>query len=112
MLKIFRDKKGQGISAEYVFLITLVSVAIVGMTIYVRRSLQARIRVGNRMVYGRAADAINGMVLAEYEPYYVNSSAASESNSEQTQTVTGNLAWEQTTNTHRNLNSLSAQRPF
>ncbi len=84
MLVLMRSKKGQAISGEYVILITVVLAAIGGMTLYVKRAYQGRIRdAGITMiteVAGRIGNTVVNTVQIEYEPYY----AMSQSNREET----------------------------
>ncbi len=70
MLRSFRSKKGQGVTGEYVALIALVSVAITAMTVYVRRTLQARAYDADRYMVTSAASALGNSIAFEYEPYY------------------------------------------
>ena len=80
MLMLFRRKEGQ-ISGEYVLLISLISLAITAMTVYVRRTLQARMYDADRYMITTAASALGNSVLYEYEPYYKNQ--ASDTDAEQ-----------------------------
>ena len=108
----FVRKKGQGISAEYVFLLALVSIAIVGMTVYVRRAIQARYRDGNREIYLRAAQALGNTVYIEYEPYYVNTTADVDVSSLLEQRAVAGDAMERTTSLDRSVNMVSTQIPY
>jgi len=72
-----RNKKGQGIIAEYSLTFFLVTAFVFAMSIYVRRTVQARIRgalgtvVSEVNAVVRAADSnLLGDVLPTYEPYY------------------------------------------
>ena len=112
MLKNFYGKKGQNVSAEYVILIALASIAIVGMTTYVRRALQGRYRDANRAVYVRAAATLGAPVQAEYEPYYVNTTADTDSSSFVQETSDGGGVIDRVDSLDRSVNSVSTQKPF
>jgi len=72
MYVMLRGKKGQAIAGEYVILVTLVLAALGGITVYVKRAYQARIRdAGASMMYN-VANHLGQNVLLEYEPYYVS----------------------------------------
>jgi hypothetical protein len=75
MLQGFYGRKGQGVSAEYVLLISVLAIAVTAMTIYVRRALQGRMHDAVNQAAVRSAGALGQDVLLQYEPYYVNSSS-------------------------------------
>ena len=112
MQKNFCRKKGQGISAEYVILIVLVSISIAVMTTYVRRTLQARYRDGNRMVYMKASAALGNAVQPEYEPYYVNTATDVDAMTADEQKVAAGGAVDKTNISERSMNTVSEQKPF
>jgi len=72
MLRLLRKKRAQS-TAEYAILIGLVVAALVGMQIYIRRGLNAKIKDGVD-VYTDNAIAGNKSVFhsTQYEPYYSN----------------------------------------
>jgi hypothetical protein len=77
MFKHFRDNSGQTISAETVIIFVLVVVAIMAMSVYVRRGVQARVRDAVIFTRDEADAALGGanVVTLQYEPYYVLSAA-------------------------------------
>jgi hypothetical protein len=87
MLKRFRNNNGQAISAELVVTFILVVAAVLALSTYVRRTLQARTR--DAMVYtrGEAATALQDNITLQYEPYYVQV----ESNITQSSSDTSNI---------------------
>ena len=109
---LFIRRKGQGVSAEYVFLLALVSIAIVGMTVYVRRAIQARYRDGNRVIYWKATQALGTPVQIEYEPYYANTTADVDVSSLLEQRAVAGDAMERTTALDRSVNMISTQVPY
>ena len=109
---LFVRKKGQGVSAEYVILIALTSIAIVSMTVYVRRALQARYRDGNRMVYQKASAALGNEVQIEYEPYYLNTTADTDSSVSVVERAAAGGAMDRTDSMDRSVSTHSTQTPF
>ena len=119
MFKIFRSKKGQGIIGEYVLIISLVAVAIMGMMVFTRRALQARYRDASVMVVKRASAALapavgatGPKVLLEYEPYYTVSETNTISDVTETDKAKGNTFFDKYTNSVRQASSVSQQLPF
>jgi len=91
MSKERRFECGQAILSEYVMIFFVVIAAIVAMTVFVQRSLNARIHDARDF----AISAVNGVcdancqeaagnVTYEYEPYYTQLTAQSQQNQEQT----------------------------
>ena len=76
MLKNLQNKKAQAVMGEYMVLIGMVLAAIVVMTVYFKRAVQARVYdARNYMVSevrSRAAGEYDGDLYFEYEPYYTN----------------------------------------
>ena len=74
------NNKGQAILAEYVMIFFVVIAALVGMTVFVQRSLEARVHdarnyLTSSVVNSGACDAncvaaAGGSINPEYEPYY------------------------------------------
>ncbi len=112
MLRMFSNKKGQGVSGEYVFMIALVSLAIVAMITYMRRTLQARYRDGTAEIYMRASGALGTPVQPEYEPYYVNTAALMDSGMVDERTTDANGDIDKVNVTKRKITSKSIQKPF
>lgn len=75
-------------TAEYAVLFGLVVAAVVGMSVYVRRAVQAKIKVGTDAVKIPGAQD-----LGQYEPYY----AQSQRTTTQTQDITEGYAQGATT---------------
>jgi hypothetical protein len=105
-------KKGQSVSGEYVLLAVLVVLAITAMTVYVRRTLQGRMRDASMVAVLRANTALGQDVLIEYEPYYTDTAADTAAASVKTQRVVANSQIAQTSNTERRTHSQSVQLPF
>ena len=74
MIKL-TDKKAQVMLSEYVTIVVVVIASITAMTVYFRRSLQARIHDAHvgmvKEVAARTNGIYNGNIYYEYEPYYV-----------------------------------------
>lgn len=74
MFKLLCRKHGQASIAQYIIVFFLAIGAIVAMTTFVQRILQARIRdakiymIDNVKTYGN----VQGSMAYEYEPYYAN----------------------------------------
>ena len=94
MLRMFKNKNGQGASVEYAVVFFLVVAGVVGMSTYVKRGVQSRIRgarnyswVQVNSVYSQIRP--NAVLPVEYEPYYTRTtterSELSVSNEEYTQ---------------------------
>ena len=82
MFKHFRDNSGQTITAEIVIIFVLVVVAIVAMSTYVRRVMQARVRDAVIFTRDEAIAALGSdNVTLQYEPYYVLSAAQTNQSS-------------------------------
>jgi hypothetical protein len=79
MLRVKKNRNGQAIIGEYAVVIAMVLSAIVAMTVYFKRAVQARIYdARNYMVNEvgtRTAGEYNGDLYYGYEPYYVDSAA-------------------------------------
>jgi len=83
MLRLFRNKRAQN-TAEYAILIALVIGVFSAMQIYIRRSLQARIKMGADqipiMVLGQTGGNVSNQLFGpanftQYEPYYISKGA-------------------------------------
>ena len=109
---LFVRRKGQGVSGEYVLLIALASIAIVGMTVYVRRAIQARYRDANREVYRRASAVLDAPVHVEYEPYYANTTTELDTMTFSAQTGGAGETMDRTDHMERSIRSLRGQKPF
>jgi hypothetical protein len=114
MLRRFYTKKGQSISGEYIVLLALAAVALVSMSVFVRRVLQARYRDANMLVTTKAAGALEaGQTLQfEYEPYYQQSNAVTATTSSEAERVIADQVMERTIDIKRNSGVSSTQIPF
>ncbi len=74
MLKQLNKNQAQ-IIGEYVTTITLVIVMVIGMTVFVRRAFQARIKDAKDAMIGIARASYNGTIPDDYEPYYLKRSS-------------------------------------
>jgi len=97
MRKQGRSHSGQAVFSEYMMVIFLVIAAIVAITVYVQRSLEARIHdarnfmvdtVANNSVCDANCVMATGSIAHEYEPYYTQMAASSQQNQNQTFTAT------------------------
>ena len=76
MKKDFRNRKGQGMAVEYALTFFLVVSFVIGMSAYVRRAIQGRVRDSRDYMIGMVRDSgYTGNLYYEYEPYYGNSDA-------------------------------------
>ena len=62
--------RGQTVMPEYALLIILATVTVVVMTVYVQRSLQARLRGAQVYMINEVRDAMGKPIPYQYEPYY------------------------------------------
>jgi hypothetical protein len=75
MLKLLKNKKGQGMTVQYAMSFFFVVAVVVGMTMYFKRTLQARIRDA-AFYMGRTVHNVYDQNMAyQYEPYYLLSSS-------------------------------------
>ena len=94
MFKILNRNNGQASMSQYVIVFFLAIGALVAMTTFVQRALQARIRdtrnymLDNLKTYGNVQTNMH----YEYEPYYANvSTTIARSKSEQSDLVAGGV---------------------
>jgi len=77
MLRYKRNNNAQAHFGEYFIVLTLVVGMAAGMTIFVKRTFQARMRDAKhtmvQIVREGTRDVYNGVLYLEYEPYYFNS---------------------------------------
>ena len=87
MLKLLKNTKAQAVIGEYVIIFLLVIAAISVMSVYIRRSLQGKIRdaraqqtsIVRNIVRSQAGGFYAGTNMWEtYEPYYINRTATSD----------------------------------
>ncbi|MEI8012179.1 MAG: hypothetical protein WCI27_06835 [Candidatus Omnitrophota bacterium] len=107
MLSINRSRKAQNISAEYVILIFMVVGAIVGMSTYTRRTMQARVFEITKLAAIKASAALYRPVGLEYEPYYTESSIRTDADSQTVENV--GLSFQKDASSLRLINSESKQ---
>lgn len=87
-LTFFKNTRGQAPISEYAFIFVIALAMILAMTVYVRRTLQSRLRDANqymaREVRDKAGEGLVGSIMLEYEPYYLKSDSeiAQSSNTE------------------------------
>jgi len=90
MLKSFRHNSGQAIGAELVVTFVLVVTAILAISTYFRRAMQARVRDAVIYVRNEAetatmnSDGFGQRIHLQYEPYYVEAEAQTEQKSTDT----------------------------
>ena len=85
-----RNRNGQS-TAEYAIVLSIVIAAVIGMQIYVKRGLQAKVKGAiDHLAVGVAGNAggANGNIgtMAQYEPYYAESNYTVNQNSSATDT--------------------------
>ncbi len=66
----FLSLRGQAVSAEYVVILLIVIGALSAMTVYVRRTIQARAYDAQTLALAKASKGLGRTVANEYEPYY------------------------------------------
>ena len=84
MLKKLRNNTAQVIIGEYLIVFFLIVAVMSAMTIYFKRSIQARIRDSRLSMYNtiftRTTGYYNGNLYSEYEPYYAETEASVDRN--------------------------------
>ncbi|MCB9771499.1 MAG: hypothetical protein H6754_02990 [Candidatus Omnitrophica bacterium] len=75
MLRMIKNKNGQGASVEYAVVFFLVVAGVVGMSTYVKRGVQARIHGARNYAWTQVNSVYsethpNAVLPVEYEPYY------------------------------------------
>ena len=83
MLRNLRSKRAQVLSGEYLMVLVLAISVITAMTIYFRRTLQARLYDANKYMFATVADRLDNYynqefisnIYTSYEPYYANTAA-------------------------------------
>lgn len=98
------NKKGQSILSEYVMIFFVVIAALVAMTSFVRRGLNARIHdarnymidsvSNNNVCDANCVQAAGGKIAYEYEPYYTQMIADVYQNSQASTGITNGSAAE------------------
>lgn len=84
MLRLMKNKKAQN-TAEYAILIALVIGAVVAMQTYAQRALQGRMRDASLQFVDETS---NLGTTAQYEPYYLNTAAQTDTYVEDVDTAT------------------------
>ena len=79
-----RNKKGQSV-AELGILLAIVSMALLGMQVYVKRGIQGKLK--EAVICARRDGLAQGQYI-QYEPYYLSSSITSTSDSNSVRTGT------------------------
>ena len=74
-----KERKGQSIAGEYAVLFVVVVAAMIAMSVFIKRSVQAR-WLDMRKYVVLTANAVvdgyyNGPLYYEYEPYYTNTTS-------------------------------------
>jgi hypothetical protein len=76
-MKRLKNNKGQGIISEYSLFFFVVTAFVIAMTVYVKRTVQARIHGAERYVMQQVntamlnpANNLVGGISGQYEPYY------------------------------------------
>lgn len=85
------NNKGQN-TAEYALLIALVVAGVIAMQTYSQRALQARVRDASQHMTDKTAKSSDGKTyilgdVAQYEPYYLESSYNTDRKSEEGQVL-------------------------
>ena len=65
-----KSEFGQTTTSEVVILLFIVVGAVVGMSAYFQRGLQAKLRDANAYVINMASEAYGNKIPGQYEPYY------------------------------------------
>lgn len=96
MLKNINNKNAQTIATEYAMVFFVVIGMVVGMTVYFKRAVQARIRDAHNSVILTVKNRIGTLhtgnkVYVQYEPYYRNTSTLIDRDSSDTTQVLPSL---------------------
>lgn len=79
MINILSNKKAQAVMGEYVMTFFLIIAVMTTMTVFLKRTLQGRIREAKgemrNIVATRSGGIFTGEIHTQYEPYYVNTVA-------------------------------------
>jgi hypothetical protein len=67
---LFFSLRGQAVAAEFVVILLIVIGALTAMTVYARRTIQARAYDAQTLAIAKASKGLGQTVLNEYEPYY------------------------------------------
>ena len=84
MLRAIRNNRAQAISSEYVMVFFIVIAVSTAMTIYFKRSIQARMRDARMYMVKEIITRTNGVnfvgngIWVEYEPYYTHQIAQTD----------------------------------
>ena len=91
MFKRFFPQRGQAIGAEYV-VVTFVAIgAVMAMSVFVRRAIQARVHDAQVYTTSQASNALGRPIPVEYEPYYAEMiSNTAQNATDRTRFVGGN----------------------
>ena len=74
MFKLLNNNKGQGATVQYALTFFFVVVAVTGMTVYFKRTIQGRIRDATFSMARTVSNVYNGRIVSQYEPYYITAS--------------------------------------
>ena len=80
MFKVLRRNNGQASMSQYVIVIFLAIGAVIAMTTFVQRALQARIRDTKIYMINNVKNLSGVNIAYEYEPYYINTSTVVDRN--------------------------------
>ena len=84
MLTKLKDKQAQATTSEYLLVLGIVVTAMITMTVYARRAIQAKIRDADLAMtataINRTGNHFKGNWYLYYEPYYFNTSATTTRN--------------------------------
>ena len=69
------NRKAQTTASEIIILLFIVVGAIVGMSVYFQRGIQARLRDSNVFIINMVSDARGNRIPGQYEPYYGDTSS-------------------------------------
>ena len=108
------SKRGQAVSGEYVVSVFIVVGALMLVSVFIKRTFQARARDITAATADQASKVLGKKVSQEYEPYYTASAANTDTATGDTVrfgTFAGNAIFNQTTNMSRGTQGVSAQCP-
>jgi hypothetical protein len=112
---MIKNRRGQAVFSEYVLLMFIVVGMVTAMTVYFRRTLQARIQASRNMmvkyVDGATGGDFAGNGLVEYEPYYGSTSTTSEMSSASTDQLFVRGASEKIINERKSIRMVSETAP-
>ncbi len=91
-MRTLKNNHGQGVAVEYAILFFIIVAVIAGMTTYVKRALQGRVRDARQYMYNQVKATYvtyygNRLLPNGYEPYYLDTRTDKDETSIATQSA-------------------------